>query len=305
MINLYGITSLELAEAVKEHGSNRAAARAMGIPESTLRSRLKKEKECTPPEHFTQSEPRILIYDVERSKTQITKEIYDLKQYSNYENHKNITREWVLFGASWMFLGDKTPEVVSIKPGAPFDDYGVVTELHNALSSADILVGHNSDRFDYKTFNTRAIYYGLSPVAPKQFVDTLKLAKKYFYFTSNSLSYVANYLGVGMKDEAPDWDKVHEGCPQEIRYMRRYNKQDVLVTKNVYLKMRNWDKGHPNHNVYTNGIHHSQCKICGSDNLELYPDYHYTKAGKYELYQCRDCGGYSQGKKNLKKVDLR
>ena len=111
MVNISGISDKTLASAVDKYGSKRAAAKALGIPGSTFRDRLKKEQEGTDPP--TISEPRILIYDVERSKLEITKEVYDLKQYSNYENHKNITREWVLFGASWMFLEDTKPQVVS------------------------------------------------------------------------------------------------------------------------------------------------------------------------------------------------
>jgi hypothetical protein len=285
-------------DAYRKAGSLRELSRQTGTPATTIREWYKHcEKILAAPKTG-----RFLIWDVECSTSRYEEEFYDLKNFSNYRNHKNITRDWVLLGASWMFLEDDKPEVVSVTQQAVFDDYGVVCKMHEVLCSADVLIGHNSDAFDLKKFNTRAIKYGLPPIPPKQTIDTLKLARKYFKFTSNSLAYVANFLEVGMKNETPDWEKIIAGDADELRYMRRYNKQDVLVTKNVYLKLRAWDtKGSVNKNVYS-PAKHNQCKVCLSDNLVDHSDYAYTKTGKYALYRCGDCGGITQSVHNLTKV---
>ena len=106
----------------------------------------------------------------------------------------------------------------------------VIKTLHDVLSEADIIIAHNGDKFDSKKFNTRAIAYGLPPIEPKKSVDTLKIARRRFAFTSNKLSYLAKFLGVESKDESPDWDKVLAGDEQELRYMRQYNRKEVNVS---------------------------------------------------------------------------
>lgn len=247
--------------------------------------------------------PKILVWDVERSTFEHKARYYDLKQRSLYLKPEGIQKDWVLLGAAWGWLDEDAISVCSVSPDAPLNDYGVVLHLHAALSAADVLVGHNGDNFDFKSFNTRAIHYGLPPVSPKKKIDTLKLARKYFRFTSNKLSYIADFLGVDAKDESPDWDKVLDGCPDEIRYMRKYNKQDVYVTKEVYRKLVSYDET-INLNTFRQGVHHVVCKACGSDKMHK-NGYDRRTATVKRKYRCGDCGKYSvYSMAELKKIGI-
>jgi DNA polymerase elongation subunit (family B) len=253
---------------------------------------------------------KILTYDVETSYMTLEYNSYDLRVNLKRHSIDHIKRDWWMLGAAWKWLGDKEVDCISVNPKDPENDYGVILKLHEVLSQADILVGHNSDAFDYKKFNARAILYNLPPIQPKQSIDTLKIARQNFKFSSNTLRYIADVLGVGMKDESPDWDKVIAGCPEALRYMRKYNKQDVIVTEKVYLKLRPYMKNHPNLNVYLDlkapdGSPIPCCKSCGSVNILRSESHKYTRAGKYAYYQCGDCGSWSESKKNQVKVDLR
>ena len=246
--------------------------------------------------------PRILFWDVECADIELAVRTYSLKNHIRYFNHKDLTRDWTLLGASWKFKGEKNPSVVSVKSDDVFNDEGVVRVLYEVLKEADVLVGHNSDAFDLKKFNTRAVIYGLPPlhIRTNQTVDTLKIAKKYFKFTSNSLAYIANYLGVDAKDQSPDWRLVMEGCDDELRYMREYNKQDVLVTEQVYDILKSYDSRHPNLDVIANtrdssGEKVMVCRTCLSPELRLYGSY-YTQTGRRQRYMCRDCGSVTVGK---------
>ena len=123
--------------------------------------------------------PKILFWDIETTDLELAIRTYGLKNYTKYFNHKTIKRDWTMLGASWKFKGDMRPSVVSVKASDPFNDEGVVRVLYQVLQEADVLVGHNSDRFDLKKFNTRALHYGLAPlhIRTQQTVDTLKIAK--------------------------------------------------------------------------------------------------------------------------------
>lgn len=243
--------------------------------------------------------PKILFWDVECSTVELRVQTYDLKNYNRYYDHRDITRDWHLLGAAWKFIQDESPQAISVRPDDPLNDYGVVTTLHKVLSEADILCGHNSDAFDLKKFNTRALFHGLPPIPPKQTIDTLKAARKHFKITSNSLAYLARFLGLEAKDESPDWDLCLAGDAEALRYMRAYNKQDVVVTEQVYMKLRPFMTTHPNAALYTHGTHHDTCPKCGSDDL-MKQGHKFTAAGKYQQYQCRNCGTWSRGKKNVK-----
>jgi len=196
-----------------------------------------------------------------------------------------------------MYLDDDNPQVISVHPDSPLDDYEVAKKLHSVLSEADILIGHNSDSFDLKKVNTRFIYYDLPPISPKQSIDTLKVARKYFKFTSNRLSYICNYLKVGeYKDNAPNWRLVIEGCPKELRYMRKYNKQDVLATRALYLKLRSFHHTHPNVNSPAvrdvSGELVTVCKKCQSGHYEKVKVRYLASGRGRQQYRCLNCHGY-------------
>lgn len=69
----------------------------------------------------------------------------------------------------------------------PFDDSKLIEDLWKLFDEADIIIGHNINSFDIKKANTRFIENGLMPPSNYQTIDTLRVAKKYFGFTSNKL----------------------------------------------------------------------------------------------------------------------
>lgn len=241
----------------------------------------------------------ILIYDIETTSIDLLHRQYDLGVKFKRFRPEEIVRDWTILSAAWKFLGQDKVHCVSVSPQNPLNDAAVVHHLHAALQSANILVGHNSDAFDFKKFNARAIIYGLPPISPKQTVDTLKLSRKHFKWTSNKLSYIANKLGLPAKDESPDWDKILEGDADELRTMREYNKQDVIVTEQLYLKLRPYHTTHP---VITHmeppirdveGFKVISCPKCNSTNY-MKQGFKFQKNGKKQQCQCNDCKGWFQ-----------
>jgi DNA polymerase III epsilon subunit-like protein len=53
-------------------------------------------------------------------------------------------------------------------------NFDVVKKLHGLLNQADIVIGHNSDKFDLKKVAARCIYHGLKPISPVKTIDNLE-----------------------------------------------------------------------------------------------------------------------------------
>lgn len=252
---------------------------------------------------------KIIIWDVETTNMELLINAYDLKCTMKRFPVESIRRDWTMLGAAWKFLGEDRVSCISVSPQNPLDDRAVIHRLHTVLSEADVLIGHNSDAFDFKKFNTRAIIYGLPPISPKRSIDTLKIARKYFRFTSNKLKYIAQVLGLDAKDESPDWEKILEGDAEELRYMRDYNKQDVIVTEQVYERLKAYHHTHPNLGVHvdirdTANNKVDTCPKCNSIEL-MKRGHRFTQTGKKQQYQCKTCNGWSSSGKSIKTTEIR
>ena len=170
--------------------------------------------------------------------------------------------------------------------------------IHNLLSEADSVVHYNGTKFDIPWLNGEFAKIHLAPPAPYHQIDLLRVVRNQFKFPSNKLEFVAKALGVGAKSDImtfEDWVGCIEGDAQSWRKMDHYNRKDVELTEELYLRLLPWIKQHPNHGLYK--IEKKICPSCGSDH------YHSrgtmtTRAGVYQRYQCQNCGTWFRGNKN-------
>lgn len=175
------------------------------------------------------------------------------------------------------------------------NDRLLVKKLWEYLSEADVVIGHNGDGFDIKKSNARFIYHSFMPPAPNKTIDTLKVARRHFKFTSNKLDNLGNILGVGRKvahEGKHLWLSCMNGDMKAWKTMAKYNKQDVVLLEKVYLKLRPYMTSHPDRNVVdgTKG----KCPACGSDKMQK-RGYSITTTRKYQRLQCQDCGRWHKG----------
>lgn len=174
------------------------------------------------------------------------------------------------------------------------DDRALVTDLWGLFNEADILVGQNSDRFDIRKANARFAELGLPPPEPYRTVDTLKIAKKHFAFSSNSLNDLAQRLGVGKKVKTGGfdlWKACYAGDPKAWKLMKKYNRHDVVILSRVYERLRPWASTHPNLGVLSGK---SGCPKCGEGVLHK-RGFGISGAGRYQRFQCSKCGSWSKG----------
>ena len=75
--------------------------------------------------------------------------------------------------------------------------------------------------------------------------------------------------------------------------METYNRKDVTILEQVYLKLRPWIKNHPNIGLYQED-YNMVCPTCGSKHIEEDGSFYYTSANKYKIMRCNDCGAISR-----------
>lgn len=219
-------------------------------------------------------------------------------------------REWNMLSFAYKWFGEKKVKSYSLPD---FKGYGkdkhndtyLVAKLWEVLDEADIVIGHNVDRFDIRKTNARFLAAGMEPPSSYQTIDTYKIAKKYFFLNSNKLSDLSKYLGIGEKLSTGGFD-LWLGCmvgdKKSWRSMVKYNKQDVLLTEKVYLKLRAWINPHPNLNVVDERL--GACPTCTSTKLQK-RGFSFTRVSKIQRFQCTSCGAWSRGKPIRTNVEIR
>lgn len=298
---------------VAEYPSKVSAARTLGVDESTIRKSIKFGRKVFGKFKFfdinqvtdnkvnvLHSPAKILIVDIETSP--IRAYTWGLWQQNVYLDQ--IISNWFMLTWSAKFLGQEdimsdrlTPEEVIAE-----DDRRIVHRLWDLLDKSDIVVAHNGNSFDIPKMNSRFLVHGLNPPSPYKQIDTKVIAKNQFGFSSNKLQALAEIFGYEGKFDTDFelWSKCMQGDEGALIYMEDYNKQDVVVLENVYLKLRKYAKGHPNLDLYVDE-EEATCPHCGSRHLQpMAGKYFYTQAVRYDTYRCVDCGAVSRSKSAVK-----
>lgn len=242
---------------------------------------------------------KVIVYDIESSfNLQALWSVY--QQGSNFQA---LVRERFILCAAWKYLGDKKVHLIKgdINDIKKWDDSRICKELHKVLSSADILIAHNGDRFDLPMTNTRLLINGMRPLPAMTHIDTLKIARRHFKFNVNRLDYIGQILGVGRKMETGGfslwYDIILNHSKRALRKMEKYNKQDVVLLEAVYNKLKGASTTHP-HMYLQETANGKVCGTCGSSRLIKHGT-RQTKTMLYQRYLCKDCGATPRDRTNL------
>lgn len=204
----------------------------------------------------------------------------------------------ISFGYKW--LGEEEIHYVDDWEGKS----AMLETLYVILNRADIIIGHNGDRFDLPWINSFLIRHNFRPVSPSFTVDTLKVAKKAFRFTSNKLENLAIELDCTPKESHAKfpgfalWSEYLKGNEEARAEMDHYCRQDVGTLEEIYLKLRPYIKNHPNVSLFEERTEdRPHCSKCGSHKIQ-YRGYATTAVSKFRRYVCTDCGGWGRERTN-------
>jgi hypothetical protein len=239
--------------------------------------------------------PKILIFDIETAPM----EVYVWHLFKNVVQPSMVIkdRSMLTWSAKWLFDDKIMGEKVTVAEAFNRTDESILSGLWNLLNEADIVVAHNGNAFDIKIANGRFAVAGLHPPMPFKSIDTLLYARKVFSFPSFKLDCLNSYFGLELKMEHEGmdlWKKCVTGYPASLDKMLKYNKRDVSILEELYLKVRPWLKGHPNVGLYID-TDETVCSNCGNEDL-TWGGYYFTPAGKYKSFRCDKCGAIGRSR---------
>jgi DNA polymerase elongation subunit (family B) len=226
--------------------------------------------------------------------------------WGTYEqNSLKIDREWYIMSFAIKELDKKETKVYSLKDfkrykKEPTNDIELLKLLYKFLDEADVVIGHNLDGFDIKKINARFIYHTMTPPSSYKTIDTYKIAKKYFNFSSNHLNDLCEHFNIGKKLEHSGiklWFDCMEGKEKAWNLMKKYNKMDVIINERLYKRFLPYITNHPNYGIYLQKDF--VCPNCGSKHLHS-RGYAVTKTNTYRRWQCQTCGSWSRNRINEK-----
>jgi DNA polymerase elongation subunit (family B)/predicted RNA-binding Zn-ribbon protein involved in translation (DUF1610 family) len=283
-----GYSSRKIAEAVFGDKTKR---------KSTINEFLDRMKT----EPIKKSVPRILLLDLETSP--ILAYVWGRWKQNVYQ--AQVVQESFILTYSCKWLGEDeiiygylSPSEVKLE-----NDFRIVHELRDIIDSADMVVAHNGIQFDFPIINTRCVYHRIAPPSNYRPIDTLRIARNKFRFSSNKLNDLCEYLGIGVKEDNGGfntWVGYLNGEMESIQKMVTYNIKDVDLLEKLYLRLRPFDNSHPNVQIYQkDDVIIMSCPCCGSKDIQKTDKLFYTNLSAFDAYFCEDCGKRFRGRKNV------
>lgn len=225
-------------------------------------------------------------------------------------SYKDIIHEWFLISGQWSWNDSPKVNTVSILDDKKRfknnfrDDYHVVKTIRDVISEADIVVGHHIKGHDLKKINAKIIEYGIEPIRMPLIVDTYQWAKNYG-FTSKKLGDLCTKLDLTEKlSHSPGvFLLAATGDKKAIREIVEYGIGDVPTLRELYYTLRPYAPNHPNMNIYRgDGI--ECCPKCSSTEFTA-QGFKFTTVGKFQKFQCKECGSWFASGKSVKRVVMR
>lgn len=246
--------------------------------------------------------PKVLLLDIETAP--MLAYVWGLWDQNVALNQ--VHSDWYVLSWSAKWLSDPPSKIMYMDQRNAKDiedDTRILKGLWKLLNDADILITQNGKSFDIKKLNARFVFHGFQPPSPSKHIDTLRIAKKHFGFTSNKLEYMTNKLNKKYKKLKHEkyagfelWRACLAGDPEAWKAMEKYNKYDVLALEELYHKLSPWDDSNVSFAPYYETDEHI-CR-CGSKDFQK-RGFHFTARGKYQRFQCKSCGAWSRDRQNL------
>ncbi len=235
---------------------------------------------------------KILLFDIETAPLEAF--VYQKSVWKANITSDQIQSEWYMltWSAKWLFEERVMSDALTAEEALAEDDKRITKSLWKLLDEADIVVAHNGDNFDVPNLNTRFLLNDIPPPRLYQQIDTLKVAKKQFGFTHNNLDGLAKLFGFAPKEEVHFdlWVACRKGDGEALARMEEYNRRDVTLLEEVYLKLRPWIKGHPNLNLLIDD-EEPRCPVCLSEDIHVEEgNYYMTSVSKFPVARCKSCG---------------
>ena len=237
--------------------------------------------------------PKILLFDIETTPMPVWVWSFG-KQYvpptNLVKDDDGNQRVWYVlsWAAKWLYDDNVMSDIVTPEEAVARDDSRVLDSIWEMLDQADIVIAHNGDRFDLRKLNARFILNDMPPPSPYKSIDTLKIARREFAFSSNKQDFLTKTFGLAekLKTDFQLWLDCMDGDKSALKNMLSYNERDVVGLEQVYLKLRPYIKNHPNLGVLMDD---SVCPTCGSKSIKASNATYFTSSNEFPVYRCGGC----------------
>lgn len=244
------------------------------------------------------NKPKVLLFDIET----MPMEAYVWSLWQDRIPLNMLKEDWSVlsYAAKWMDDDEVFYESIEGQKDQR-NDKKVLKKIWKLLDEADVVVGHNSDSFDVKKLNARFIMNGMQPPSSYKRMDTKKMAKRYFAFTSNKLEYLTDKLCKKNKKSKHNefagfsmWLECINRNKRAFASMKDYNILDVTSLEELFKTMLPWESATLFNQYYGEDI---KC-TCGSTKFKKSGIYR-TNSCAYQKYRCKKCGSEYRDTTNL------
>lgn len=210
--------------------------------------------------------------------------------YKIHIDNANILKERsiICIGYKW----EHEPHAKIITWDRNQNDKAMLERFLRIANRADELVAHNGDGFDLPWFLTRCAFHGIRTFPTYKTSDTLQWARRKFYFNSNKLDYLAQYLGIGakIKTEFGLWkDICLHACPKALKRMTAYCAKDVELLEKVWARLSELVP-HKTHEGVRAGGDQWTCPRCASEKVKVNMTKVSAAGVVRKQMQCKECG---------------
>ena len=257
------------------------------------------ERHKYPVDDFSVPEmPKILALDIETKP--LTAYVWGL--WNNDVGLSMLNADWCIlsWAAKWLHK-DKIYYEDQRDAKDIHNDKKILKKIWKLLDEADIVLTQNGIRFDIPKLNARFVMNGMEPPSSFRHIDTLRIAKRNFKFTSNKLEFMTDKLCKTKKLKHAKfpgfklWDECMKGNKEAWDEMKLYNVADIESLIELYHVLAPWDSS-LNFSVY-NESDKPTCS-CGSQEFKK-SGFYYTNASKFQKYRCKSCGREIRDKQNI------
>ena len=226
-------------------------------------------------------------------------DLNEIKGWTGKRIHADDVKEWPrTICAAWKWYDQADTVFAAEWEVGGYD--GFMRAVWDVFDRADLIIGHNADRFDARHLMGGWAEMGLPAPSPYKGVDTLKIARGTFAYESNTLDALNKRLGIDAKTDQYD-SRVAKaavaGDKEAQDRIRFYNMGDIAASEALFDRLRPYAKGIPHLGMWSDD--EMACPSCGSTMTATGKTVH-ANVQRYEHLTCPNCGSHARGTATLK-----
>ena len=223
----------------------------------------------------------------------------EIKAWTGKRIHADDVSEWPrTICAAWKWYDAPDVEFAAEWQVGGYD--GFMRAVWEVFDRADLIIGHNADRFDARHLMGGWAEMGLPAPSPYKVIDTLKIARGTFAYESNTLDALNKRLGIDAKTDKYD-SRVAKaavaGDKEAQDRIRFYNMGDIAASEALFDRLRPYARNIPHLGMWTDD--EMACPSCGHTMTATGKTVH-ANVQRYEHLTCPNCGAHARGTATLK-----